>query len=304
MNGRAIEVKELTRRFDSFLAVDHISFHVDPGQVIGYLGPNGSGKTTTIRMLLGILQPSEGEAYVLGHDIRRQPELVRAQCGYMSQKFALYQELTARENLDFYAGVYGVRDAKRVDEVLAGLGLGALAGQTVQSLSAGWRQRLALAAAILHHPRLLFLDEPTSGVDPMARRAFWDLIYTLVEVGITSFVTTHYMDEAEYCGRIGIMQSGRLLALDTPAVLKRSLPARVWEVVAEPLSAALSCLEELPETISVTLSGDSLRLITPPALAAEEIEALLAGAGLEVSQVTPEQPSMEDVFLTLSMTGG
>jgi ABC-2 type transport system ATP-binding protein len=303
MNAAAIEVHDLTRRFDGFLAVDHVSFRVETGQVIGYLGPNGSGKTTTIRMLLGILQPSEGEAHVLGYDVRRQPELVRAQCGYMSQKFALYQELTARENLEFYAGVYGVRDAQRVAEALAGLGLEELADQPVQSLSAGWRQRLALAAAIIHRPRLLFLDEPTSGVDPLARRAFWDLIYALVGGGITAFVTTHYMDEAEYCGRIGIMQAGRLLALDSPAALKSSLPAKVWEVTAEPLAAALSCLETLPEVISVSLAGEYLRLITPTGMQAVEIEARLAAAALAVGQVTPVQPSMEDVFLTLSTSG-
>ncbi|MBE0696841.1 MAG: ABC transporter ATP-binding protein, partial [Anaerolineaceae bacterium] len=190
-----ISVDNLTRRFGDFVAVDHISFEVEPGQVIGYLGPNGSGKTTTIRMLLGLIRPSEGTARVLGFDAARQSEQVRARTGYMSQKFALYNELTARENLAFYAGVYGVRERRRVDEVLEQLGLTLVSRQPVQTLSGGWRQRLALAAAIVHHPQLLLLDEPTSGVDPTARRAFWDLIYNLVAGGITILVTTHYMDE-------------------------------------------------------------------------------------------------------------
>jgi ABC-2 type transport system ATP-binding protein len=191
-----ISVRNLTRRFGDFLAVDHITFDVEPGQVIGYLGPNGSGKTTTIRMLLGLIRPSEGSAQVLGFDSATQSEEVRAHTGYMSQKFSLYNELTARENLTFYAGVYGVRDKQRVGEILDQLGLAEAADQLVRTLSSGWRQRLALAAAIVHHPQLLLLDEPTSGVDPTARRAFWEMIYNLVNDGITILVTTHYMDEA------------------------------------------------------------------------------------------------------------
>jgi ABC-2 type transport system ATP-binding protein len=208
-----IVAENLTRRFGEFVAVDHLNLQVEAGQVLGYLGPNGSGKTTTIRMLLGLLHPDEGRASVLGYDVVTQSERVRAGSGYMSQKFALYYELTARENLDFYAGVYGVQDRRRVGQVLDELGLAAVQNQRVQTLSAGWRQRLALATAIIHRPRLLFLDEPTSGVDPVARRAFWDLIYELSGQGITVMVSTHYMDEAEYCTQIGIMRAGKLLAL-------------------------------------------------------------------------------------------
>ena len=200
-----ISVENLTRRFGDFIAVDQVSFSVQAGEVVGYLGPNGSGKTTTIRMLLGLLLPTAGRALVLGQDVVQAPELVRAQVGYMSQRFGLYHDLTVQENLSFYAGVYGVHDPARIASVLALVGLQDQSRMLVANLSTGWRQRLALGTAIVHNPRLLFLDEPTSGVDPTARRTFWDLIYTLVDQGVTAFVTTHYMDEAEYCNRVGII---------------------------------------------------------------------------------------------------
>src|SRR5512139_1764415 len=243
MTEEVILAHDLTKCFGDFTAVDHISFRVNSGEVVGYLGPNGSGKTTTIRMLLGLLRPTEGEATVLGYDIVRQSESVRENVGYMSQKFALYHDLTVGENLAFYAGVYGVRERSRLDEVLDLIGLHSLEGERVSDLSTGWRQRLALGTAIVHQPRLLFLDEPTSGVDPTARRAFWDLIYTVVDKGVTALVTTHYMDEAEYCGRVGIMRDGQLLAMDTPSALKRTaLPGLAWDVFARPLLPALAAL--------------------------------------------------------------
>jgi len=223
MGEIVIEVSNLTKRFGDFVAVDRVSFEVRAGEVVGYLGPNGSGKTTTIRMLLGLLLPSEGEAQVLGFDARTQAESIRPLVGYMSQKFALYEELTMRENLEFYAGVYGIRNKERrtrVREVIDILGLGGRESGRAGELSGGWRQRLALGCALLHQPQLLFLDEPTSGVDPSARRAFWDLIYDLASHGTTIFVTTHYMDEAEHCGRVGIMFRGQLLAMGTPSGLK------------------------------------------------------------------------------------
>ena len=208
-----IHTQDLTKRFGSFTAVDHVSFNVEAGEVVGYLGPNGSGKTTTMRMLLGLLTPTEGRADVLGFDIARQAEEIRRRVGYMSQKFSLYNDLTVSENLAFYGGVYGVTNRERLEEVLQLVGLSEVHKELVNNLSTGWRQRLALATAIVHRPQLLFLDEPTSGVDPSARRSFWDLIYTLVEKqGVTILVTTHYMDEAEYCHRVGIMRAGRLLA--------------------------------------------------------------------------------------------
>ncbi len=201
---------------------------------------------------------------MLGYNVATQPELVRANTGYMSQKFALYYELSARENLAFYAGVYGVRDRRRVDELLDELGLKAVQDQRVQNLSAGWRQRLALATAIIHRPGLLFLDEPTSGVDPVARRAFWDLIYELSAQGITVMVSTHYMDEAEYCTQIGIMRAGKLLALAEPDALKRQLPGRVWEISADPLLPAVELLEQQPFVHNAALASDHLRVITEP----------------------------------------
>jgi ABC-2 type transport system ATP-binding protein len=296
----AIVTENLTRRFGEFVAVDHLNLEVAPGQVLGYLGPNGSGKTTTIRMLLGLLHPSEGWAQVLGYDVAKEPELVRANTGYMSQKFALYHELSARENLAFYAGVHGVRDRRRVDEVLDELGLAAVQDQRVQNLSAGWRQRLALATAIIHRPGLLFLDEPTSGVDPVARRAFWDLIYELSAQGITVMVSTHYMDEAEYCTQIGIMRAGKLLALAEPEVLKRQLPGTLWEIRADPLLPAIELLERQPFVHNAALASDYLRVITEPEVTGAQLAACLAGEGVQTLAVVEGAATIEDVFMALS----
>ncbi len=297
-----IDAKGLTRRFGEFTAVDHVSFTVQTGEVVGYLGPNGSGKTTTIRMLLGLLLPSEGEAHVLGYDVASQSEEVRARVGYMSQKFALYHELTVSENLEFYAGVYGVHERSRLDEVLAEVGLSDLKRERVSNLSTGWRQRLALGTAIVHSPKLLFLDEPTSGVDPTARRAFWDLIYELVASGVTAFVTTHYMDEAEYCGRVGIMRTGRLLAMDTPSALKEhALPGLAWDVFAEPILSALEVLEACPFVIRAGLAGDHMRAITQPDVERDILLERLESAGLENLRVDLVEPSLEDVFLSLAV---
>ncbi|NMB88569.1 MAG: ABC transporter ATP-binding protein [Chloroflexi bacterium] len=306
----AIFVDELTRRFGTFLAVDHVSFEVPQGEIVGYLGPNGSGKTTTMRMLLGLLAPSEGSATVLGFDAHRQTEAVRARSGYMSQKFALYDELTVRENLAFYAGVYGVRDPQRIDAVLQRLGLAGVAGQQVRALSAGWRQRLALATAIVHRPQLLLLDEPTSGVDPVARRAFWDMIYSLLAEGITVLVTTHYMDEAEYCQQVGILNNGRLLALDTPTHLKESLPGQMWEVSrrpaangeAGPLLPVLDRLAGMPGVARASLAGDMLRVLAAPQVSAADLNTYLESGEIH-AEVRPAQADMEDVFMSLVRRG-
>jgi ABC-2 type transport system ATP-binding protein len=302
-----ISVDNLTRRFGNFLAVDHISFELDPGQVVGYLGPNGSGKTTTIRMLLGLIRPSEGSASVLGFDSAAQSEMVRAHTGYMSQKFALYNELTVLENLQFYAGVYGIREQQRMEELLDQLELASFARQTVGTLSAGWRQRLALATAIVHHPELLLLDEPTSGVDPTARRAFWELIYSLVSEGITVLVTTHYMDEAEYCNRVGILNNGKLLAFDTPAHLKESLPGQMWEIFmngesAERMDLLLPMLDWMSRSTGVlraSLAGDHLRLLTQPDVTSEDLVQALSAGGMPQTRVERSQPLMEDMFMSL-----
>ncbi len=296
-----VVVENLTRRFGDFVAVDHVSFTVERGEVVGYLGPNGSGKTTTIRMLLGLLEPSEGTASVLGFDAFRQSEEVRARSGYMSQKFALYDDLTVWENLVFYGGVYGIREKKRIEETLALVGLVGHGSELAREISAGWRQRLALAIALVHHPKLLFLDEPTSGVDPAARRVFWDLIYALASGDVTVFVTTHYMDEAEYCGRLGIMRDGKLLAMDTPATLKsQAIQGEVWEVHAEPLQEALNASATCPGVRRVGLAGEALRMITEPGMNEKTLLAGLRSAGLAVSALRPGEPTLEDVFLSLA----
>jgi ABC-2 type transport system ATP-binding protein len=289
----------LTRRFGDFLAVDHVSFQVNPGEIVGYLGPNGCGKTTTIRMLLGLLEPTEGSASVLGFDAFRQSEEVRARSGYMSQKFALYDDLTVMENLTFYAGVYGLRDPAPIEATVEKVGLRGHESELVRSLPAGWRQRLALGIALVHQPALLFLDEPTSGVDPSARRSFWDLIYDLAGGGVTVLVTTHYMDEAEYCERVGIMRAGKLLAMDTPAALKAgSIPGEVWEVSAEPLESALALLLQAADILRVGLAGDHLRVITPAGSGAGTIQnALQSSTGVRIQR---GEPTLEDVFLSLA----
>jgi ABC-2 type transport system ATP-binding protein len=296
-----VMLDNLTRRFGDFVAVDHVSFEINQGEVVGYLGPNGSGKTTTIRMLLGLLQPSEGQALVLGYDAFRETEQVRTRAGYMSQKFALYDDLTVWENLTFYGGVYGVRDKARISGTLAQVGLTGHESDLTKALSAGWRQRLALGIALVHQPRLLFLDEPTSGVDPTARRAFWDLIYQLAEGGVTVFVTTHYMDEAEYCERVGIMRAGKLLAMDTPANLKAEIiKGEVWEVYAHPLEAGLETLSKTENVQRVSLAGDHLRAITQNGLTANRLKSRLEALGLGVAEVRRGEPTLEDVFITLA----
>jgi len=295
-----IETHGLTRRFGEFVAVDHLSFSVEPGQVLGYLGPNGSGKTTTIRMLLGLLHPTEGSARVLGYDIATDAEQIRRRSGYMSQKFALYNELSVRENLNFYGGVYGVRDPGRVQVVLNELGLADVADRRVADLSTGWRQRLALGAATVHEPGLLFLDEPTSGVDPVARREFWDLIYGLAAKGVSIMVSTHYMDEAEYCDVVGIMRTGKLLALATPLELRQSLPGQVWEIAADPLLSALETLESMPIVRRTALAGDRLRTVLVAGSDPNAIRDQFAQAGVKLRDLLPVSPTMEDVFLELS----
>lgn len=295
-----ISVHGLTRRFGDFVAVDHVSFDVGAGEVVGYLGPNGSGKTTTIRMLLGLLTPSDGHATVLGYDVFKQAEEVRARAGYMSQKFALYDDLTAQENLTFYGGVYGIRDKARIARTMELVGLTGHESTLTRSLSAGWRQRLALGIALVHEPKLLFLDEPTSGVDPSARRAFWDLIYELAEGGVTILVTTHYMDEAEYCERVGIMRAGKLLAMDTPTNLKKSvIRGDVWEVFATPLEVGLEALTQMAGVQRVGLAGDHLRTISH-GVQPEALKEALTRAGVEVQHIERGEATLEDVFLSLA----
>jgi drug efflux transport system ATP-binding protein len=232
MTQAAVETRELTRRFGALTAVDRLNLRIAQGEVFGLLGPNGSGKTTTIRMLCGLLDPSAGTATVAGIDVTVAPEQIKLRIGYMSQKFGLYEDLTVAENLDFYGGIYGLRDAARaarVSEVIAFLGLDRRLEQLVGQLSGGWKQRLALGCALLHRPAVLFLDEPTAGVDPAARRDFWRTIRDLAAAGTTVLVTTHYMDEAERCGRLAMMSDGRLIALGTPAEVAEQVGGRTLE---------------------------------------------------------------------------
>ncbi|MBN2044094.1 MAG: ABC transporter ATP-binding protein [Anaerolineales bacterium] len=297
-----VRTDQLTKRFGEFTAVDAVSFAIKSGEIVGYLGPNGSGKTTTIRMLLGLLLPTSGEAEVLGYNIRTDPEPIRRKSGYMSQRFALYDDLTVWENLQFYAGVYAVTDEAHLKATLDRVGMRKQAREMAKDLPVGWRQRLALAAAIVHQPQLLFLDEPTSGVDPLARRVFWDLIYELVDEGITALVTTHFMDEAEYCQRVGIMRRGQLLAMDTPERLKRDvLDGQAWDVSAKPALRAISVLEQVPGVHRVGLSGDHLRVIAAKVVRKSVLVQVLRSAGLDGIAVSPTSPGLEDVFLSLSL---
>src|SRR6202162_2335702 len=223
----AVEVDDLVKRFGAFVAVDHVSFQVSRGEIFGFLGPNGAGKSTTIRILCGLLTPSSGKASVYGYDVASQPELIRRHIGYMSQKFSLYDDLKVEENIDFFSGIYGVPKARRAERknyVLRMADIEERRTSLTPLLSGGWKRRLALGCAILHDPPILFLDEPTSGVDPIARRTFWDLIYQLSEAGHTTFVSTHSMDEADYCHRLALMYRVRIIAMDTPDELKKSLP--------------------------------------------------------------------------------
>jgi ABC-2 type transport system ATP-binding protein len=301
VNTPDIQVDNLTRLFGDFVAVDHISFEVMAGEIMGYLGPNGSGKTTTIRMLLGLLKPSDGRGSVLGYDIAGQSEQIRARCGYMSQKFAIYDDLTVWENLRFYAGVYGINDKAAIRETISHVGLTGHEDELTHALSTGWRQRLALGIALVHSPRVLFLDEPTSGVDPNARRDFWDLIYALSSQGVTIMVTTHYMDEAEYCHRVGMMGSGKLLALDTPAALKgRYVPGDVYEVYTSPLMTGLSALQSNPVVLRASLAGDHLRVMIPKEADPGELKSVLEQADVQMQSLLTGEPNLEDVFIQLA----
>jgi ABC-2 type transport system ATP-binding protein len=300
----AVEAQHLTKRFGDFTAVDDVTFSVATGEVFAFLGANGSGKTTTIRMLCGLLLPTSGIGRVLGYDIGREGSAIRSQLGYMSQKFALYEDLSVRENSEFYAGIYRLPQgslAARVREVLNLVGLTDQLDTRTSALSTGWRQRLALGCAILHRPRILFLDEPTAGVDPLARRQFWDLIYALAGEGVTVFVTTHYMDEAEHADRVSLMRAGRLIALDSPSGLReRFASSGVWEIdVAEPW-AALAALRETPGIVDATLHGPLVHVRADRALDSAALAARLSSAGLTGARLSAIEPTLEDVFIAVA----
>jgi ABC-2 type transport system ATP-binding protein len=306
--GPVVVVEELTRRFGTFVAVDHVSFAVDRGEVFGFLGPNGAGKTTTIKMLTALLAPTSGRATVAGFDLRRDPEDIKRRIGYMSQLFSLYGDLTVEENIAFFAGLYGVpraRRAERRDWVLEMAGLTDSRTRLTRELSLGWKQRLALGTAVLHEPLLLFLDEPTSGVDPISRRAFWDLIYTLANQGTTVFVSTHYMEEAEYCNRLALMNRGRIVALDRPAALRASMPAPLLELTTSDSPRAVEALAHAPGIIEAGLFGRLVHLLVEDADAARAaIPALLAARGVTLTGMQVVEPSLEDVFVALVHASG
>ncbi|MFQ5741455.1 MAG: ATP-binding cassette domain-containing protein [Acidobacteriota bacterium] len=300
----SVSVNGLVRRFGDFVAVDHIDFQVWRGEIFGFLGSNGAGKTTTIRMLCGLLRPSAGEASVGGFDVYTQAERIKQTIGYMSQRFSLYDELTVAENLSFFSGVYRVRGStgrRRRKEVLDLMGLQERRATLTGLLPGGWKQRLALACAIAHEPSILFLDEPTSGVDPIARRSFWDLIYQLSEQGRTVFVTTHYMDEAEYCHRLALMHDGRIIAMDTPSALRRSLTKHHLMRLdsTEPLET-LRLLEDREEIVDAAVFGAGLHLqVKDPVVARQVIEDVLQAERIGIKRLEIIEPSMEDVFVSL-----
>jgi ABC-type multidrug transport system ATPase subunit len=302
-----ILAEDLSRRFGSFTAVDKVSFEVGEGSIFGFLGPNGSGKSTVIRMLCGLLRPSSGRASVLGRDVATEGEAVKRSIGYMSQQFSLYADLSVMENLNFYARIYGIprREIRdRIEEVIAITGIGNYRKRLARQLSGGWKQRLALACSLVHRPKLMFLDEPTAGIDPVARRELWNLLFDLSGRGTTFFVTTHYMDEAERCTHIGYIYYSELIILGTPKELKQ-LPELTpdgtvrLELRCQRLSAAMRHLAELPFVRDATIFGDSLHVLVETASAAGLIDELETG-GFGNATAATIQPTLEDVFVTLT----
>ncbi len=299
----AVVVHELVKRFGAFTAVDHVSFTVPTGEIFGFLGPNGAGKSTTIRILCGILLPTAGVGKVAGYDVMTQPEAIKANIGYMSQRFSLYEDLTVVENINFFGGIYGVPVAQmdeRREWILRLAGLSSRAFSLTSELSTGFKQRLALGTAMIHRPKILFLDEPTAGVDPISRREFWELIYTVSDQGMTIFVTTHFMDDAEHCDRLGMIYGGRLIASGSPAELKQQYHSGILlEIATRSLMRALEALEHYPPAHDVTIFGQTLHIRVEEAAAIDDICDMLARAGISDCTVTQIAPSLEDVFIAL-----
>jgi ABC-2 type transport system ATP-binding protein len=312
MNSRdsiesVVIAKNLVKRFGEFTAVGGIDFEVKRGEIFGFLGPNGSGKTTTIRMLLGLLRPTQGEIEVLGVSVKEKPEKIRAHIGYMSQRFSLYNDLTVDQNLQFYGRVYGLNDEIRESRIQEAIRMAGLQGHEhtrPRDLSGGWRQRLALSAAILHRPQIVFLDEPTAGVDPVSRRAFWDLLYDLVATGMTVFVTTHYMDEAEHCHHLGFIQHGRLIAYGSPVQIKQDMMhGQVLEITPSDTVKTVKILEEAKQTgeltlDEVTLYGSQVHAVAPHMdELIQPITNKLIAADIALKNVQVIEPTLEDVFI-------
>jgi ABC-2 type transport system ATP-binding protein len=304
MSEVAIRTEKLVKKFGDFVAVDHVSLEVGKSEIFGFLGPNGAGKSTTIRILCGLLSPTSGSATVGGYDVARDPESIRRNIGYMSQKFSLYDDLTVEENIDFFSGIYGVPAARRAERkgyVLKMAGLEERRTSMTRQLSGGWKQRLALGCAILHDPPILFLDEPTSGVDPIARREFWDLIYQLSEAGRSILVSTHYMEEAEYCHRLALMYRGRIIALGAPRSLKEELQSRqLVELISSDLFESMRIVERLPGVLDVAVFGAGLHVaVEDEAAGIDRIRVALAGSGISIERLERIEPTMEDVFVAM-----
>src|SRR5881296_3633499 len=308
MSEPMIQVDRLTKRFGTFTAVDHVSFSVGKGSIFGFLGPNGSGKTTVIRMLCGILEPSDGTGRIGGHDIVRDAEPIKEMIGYMSQKFSLYDELTVNENLIFAGKLYGLSGrelSERRDEMVALTHLEPYLARRAGQLSGGWRQRLAMACSLMHHPAVLFLDEPTAGIDPVARRELWDLLFEFSSQGRTLFVTTHYMDEAERCSHVGYIYMSKLVVCGEPDELKQ-LPvvnppdARRLDVTCDHVTLGLQALRRLPGVRTATVFGQSMHLLVDKTVSEDFLRAELRKAGIPQADIRPMAPSLEDVFVALT----
>ncbi len=307
-DGPSVLAEALTKKFGDFTAVDHLDLRIEKGQVVGFLGPNGAGKSTTIRMLCGLLLPTSGQASVAGFDVGREPEAVREHIGYMSQKFSLYGDLTVQENLRFFGGIYRVRKREFAERMRFAISMAGLEGRQnalVSTLAGGWKQRLALGCAILHRPPVLFLDEPTSGVEPEARRQFWDLIHDLAAEHVTILVSTHYMDEAEYCNQVALIDRGKLIALGTPSELRgHRLSGRLYELRCSPLGGALKALTGVPGVVEASIFGDRLHVVLADSGPAEsDIQRLLGEHGIEADLPRRIVPSLEDVFVQLVSRG-
>ncbi len=303
-----VRVRGLTRRFGDFTAVDALTFDVRPGEIFGFLGPNGAGKTTTIKMLTGLLPPTSGEGWVAGFDIRRERADIKRSIGYMSQRFSLYTDLTVEENVELFAGLYGVsgeRFRQRRAWILEMAELEGAERKLTEDLPLGWKQRLALGCALVHEPPILFLDEPTSGVDPVARRRFWDLINEMAGAGTTVFVSTHYMEEAEYCHRLALMNRGRLIALDAPRALRRRVVEPILLVRTDDAPRAMEVLTRTPGVLECAMFGRSLHVTVADADAGRAaVRRALEGAGQAVTDIHLIEPSLEDVFVSLVRAEG
>ncbi len=301
--GNAIEIKHLTRKFGKFTAVNDVSFNVKKGEVFGFLGPNGSGKTTVIRMLMGLISPTSGKGKVLGYDIAKDNDKIKEEIGYMSQKFSLYEDLTVEENLDFYGGIYGLSKDKlaiKKKEILKMADLEGREKMITSNLSGGWKQRLALGCAIIHEPKILFLDEPTGGVDPIARRNFWDLIYKLSEEGVTILVTTHYMDEAEHCNTIGFIYYGNLLTLDTPNNMReKAIDGDIIEIKVNDTLKTIEILKTKDKVREASVYGAGVHALVETDLPLTELEHYLIKHEIGLSSIKKVKPSLEDVFIFL-----